>query len=77
MAKPGKKTDTFESRYPHITEWVEGGNWVEIGQCDELHSFVRALDEGGMIWEGTSKYGTMDEALQALDDAIAEWTEKN
>jgi len=34
--------------------------------------FARALDEGGMVWEGTD-YDTLDEAMQALDAGIAEW----
>ncbi len=36
-------------------------------------SFVRALDIGGMIWEGLEHYPTLDEALQALESALTEW----
>lgn len=50
---------------------------IEIGQSGGLRSFVRALDEGGMVWEGKIKYRTMDEALQALKNGIAEWTGEN
>ena len=35
--------------------------------------FVRALDEGGLAWEGNDQYGSLDDALRALDAAIAEW----
>jgi hypothetical protein len=35
--------------------------------------FVRALDIGGMVWEGLGHYPTLDEALPALDSALAEW----
>ena len=34
------------------------------------NSFVRALDEGGMTWEGASKHGSIDHALEALDKGI-------
>jgi hypothetical protein len=77
MAKTEKKTDKFASLYPNITEWVLGGGWIEIGQSGGLRSLVRALDEGGMVWEGKIKYRTMDEALQALKNGIAEWTGEN
>jgi hypothetical protein len=46
---------------------------IEIGYNEYSRSFVRALDIGGMIWEGLEHYPTLDEALQALEDALAEW----
>jgi len=36
-------------------------------------SFIRALDSGGMVWEGSMVYATLESALQALDDALATW----
>ncbi len=68
---------SFEAKYPHISEWVLGGGWVELGRTDSTNTFARALDEGGMIWEGEASYQTMDEALQALDDGIKEWLDEN
>ena len=42
--------------------------------CDDYsRAFVRALDIGGMVWEGQEHYPTLDEALQALECAPAEW----
>jgi hypothetical protein len=38
---------------------------------------VRALDEGGMVWKGSAHYETVDEALDALESALAEWMEQN
>lgn len=41
---------------------------MEIGRDDHSRSFVRVLDEGGMIRE---VYETVDEALAEADAAIA------
>jgi len=44
--------------------------WIEIGQDDDSQSFVRALDMGGLVWEGKSKYKTVDTALGDLEAAL-------
>ncbi len=36
-------------------------------------SWIRVLDEGGMIWESAERYPTLDDALRTADAAIAEW----
>jgi hypothetical protein len=59
------------SRYPHIARWVQDG-WIEIGWPGyNLISFVRALDEGGMVWEGAAEYPSLNDALAALNAGIA------
>jgi hypothetical protein len=68
--------DSFEARYPHIASWVQDG-WIEIGHDDCNRSFLRALDIGGMVWEGDESYATLDDALRALDAGIAAWLEEN
>jgi hypothetical protein len=67
---------TFEACYPNIAKWVQDG-WIEIGRDNYSRSFVRALDIGGLVWEGTGQYATLDEALRALDDGIAAWLKEN
>lgn len=62
-----------DQMYPHVDRWIQDYGWVEIGLDDSSRSFVRALDIGGMIWEGAAHYPTLDAALQALDQALAEW----
>ena len=65
----------FEDTYPNIDRWVnEHEGWIELGYDVDspLNSFVRALDCGGMPWEGQSSYSSVDEALQDLDDALAD-----
>jgi hypothetical protein len=70
-------TSRFEDTYPHIASWVKDHGWVEIGQDDYSQTFVRALDIGGMIWEGKHRYATLDEALQALEAGISAWMQQN
>jgi hypothetical protein len=60
----------FSSTYPNIAAWTESYGWIEIGQDDVSQSIVRALDMGGMVWEGKSKYKTVDAALDDLEAAL-------
>jgi hypothetical protein len=69
-------SDTFEGRYPHIASWVQDG-WIEIGRDDCGRPFLRAMDIGGVVWEGDEAYPSLDEALLALDHGIAEWRDEN
>ena len=62
-----------ETSYPHFARWVQDFGWVEIGQDDFSRSMVRALDIGGLIWEGKASYATLDALLQDLDQALAVW----
>jgi hypothetical protein len=73
--KPQPSTDSFETRYPHISSWVQDG-WIEMGRDDCGRSFVRALDIGGLVWEGDGPYASVDDALRALDAGIAAWLEE-
>lgn len=66
----GPQADPFATLCPNIAAWVQHG-WVEIGHDDYSRSFVRALDIGGMVWEGKASYPSLHEALQALDAGIA------
>jgi len=67
--------NSFEGAYPVTSRWVRYHGWIEIGRDGYSRSFVRALDEGGMVWEGDGDYETVDEAIQALEAGLAEWTE--
>lgn len=70
----GTRSDTpAETRYPHVARWVQDCGWIEIGQDDYSHSMARALDSGGLVWEGKASYATLDAALQDLDQALADW----
>ena len=68
---------SFEETYPTITAWVKEHGWIEIGENDDSTSFVRALDIGGLIWESSANYETMDGALQILEVELRKWMEEN
>ena len=62
----------FSKTYPNIAHWVNALGRIEIGQDEYSTSLVRALDEGGMVWESSDDHETVDEALQALEIELAE-----
>ena len=71
------KADAFEQSYPNVAWWVRSYGWIEMGDDDVNRSFVRALDIGGMIWEGKDHYASVDEALADLEAALAHWFAEN
>ena len=60
----------FSSTYPNIAKWTDSYGWIEIGQDDYSKSFIRVLDEGGMVWESKPKYKSLDDALNDLEVAL-------
>lgn len=68
-----RRSSPFDQTYPHIARWVMTHGWIEMGQDDWSRSFIRALDMGGMVWEGGSSYPSIDDALQNLEAGLAEW----
>ena len=74
---PLRFSPPFEASYLDLANWVMGGGWVELGQTNDMPSMARALDEGGMVWEGKERYQNMDELLRALNEGIARWREEN
>ncbi len=81
-SKPTKKTKdenpaAADQRFPNIAAWVHSYGWIEIGQDDDSRSFLRALDEGGMVWEGEAEYPSLDDALRTLDKALGKSIEEN
>ena len=71
MKPDAEPKDVFTADYPCITAWVQSGGLIEMGTDYNVRSFIRALDEGGIIWEGEPQYPTMDAAFKALDAGIA------
>lgn len=63
--------------YPSIAEWVDSYGWLEIGQDEYSRSMVRALNEGGMVWEGKTKYKTLDALFHDLELGLSKWLEEN
>jgi hypothetical protein len=60
----------FESQFPNLTRWVKEFGDIEIGYDRDTDTFIRAIDEGEMVWGGGSRFGTIDEALNQLERGI-------
>lgn len=63
---------TFEDTYPHVAIWVKTWGWIEIGDDGNAGSCIRALDEGGLVWESSRTYATLDDALRDLETALTQ-----
>jgi hypothetical protein len=78
MARKSSSYDDLAAAYPHIARWVgEEEGWIEVGANEYRSSFVRAVNSGGIAWEGKPSYPSLDDAFQALDDGIADWLAEN
>jgi len=70
-------TASFEEMFPTIARWIsQEGGWVEFGADHYSRSLARALHGGGMAWEGSDHYKSLDEALEAMDTGIAAWLDE-
>ena len=63
----------LDATYPTIARWVMEYGWSEMGHDDMRRSFVRALDEGGLVWEGQEDYASLDDALRDLEAGLVAW----
>lgn len=57
----------FEQLYPNISAWVSAYGWIEIGNDEPSPCILRALDDGGLVWQENDVTVTLDVALQTLD----------
>jgi hypothetical protein len=66
---------SFEEVDPNIAHFVDTIGYITIGQDDDssLTSFIRAIDPGGMVWEGKDTYKTLDAAFQDLEQGLERW----
>ena len=67
---------SFEKQYPNIAAWVQDGE-IRIGHNDYDDVFLRVIDAGGVVWESSQFYNSLDEALAAMETAIADWCSEN
>jgi len=65
------------AEYPHLAVWIADGGMVELGRGGEYRSMARALDEGGLVWEGKARYSSLHALLSDLDRGIATWQTDN
>lgn len=66
-------SDAFAHRYPNINRFILEQGWIEIGSDEYSMSFIRALDPGGLVWEGELFYDSLDDALADLERGLAQW----
>ncbi len=67
------ESGSVESLYPTLATWVRRQGWVEIGLGFRGKFSIRILDEGGMVWEGGHVRQSLDDLLQAAEDALIVW----
>jgi hypothetical protein len=60
-------------KHPHLWRWLAEFGAVEIGPCGQTGSFIRVLDEGGLIWKGRRRYRSLDAALADAEAGVAKW----
>ena len=58
---------------PYLWRWVTEFGTVEIGHCHQTRSFIRVLDEGGMVWKGRVSYRSLDAALADAEAGVWRW----
>jgi hypothetical protein len=63
--------------HPHLWRWAAEFGRVEIGHCRQTSSFIRALDEGGIVWKGRRSYRTLDAALADAEAGVTRWMKEN
>ena len=73
--KANVKTD-IEAAFPNVAEWVQGCGWIEIGDQDWQGFVVRALNEGGLVYEQEG-CRTLAEAMAALEKGVGKWLDEN
>jgi hypothetical protein len=71
-----KSRPSLAGAYPIIARWASGYGWIEFGIDGLDRPFVRALDEGGTVWEGQGRYETLDQALGDLEEGLARFMEE-
>ena len=59
--------------HPHLWRWISEFGTIEIGPCQQTRSFIRVLDEGGMVWKGRRSYRSLDAALADAEAGVAQW----
>lgn len=60
-------------KYQCLWRWVNEFGTVEVGRCHQTRSFIRVLDEGGMMWKGRRSYLSLDAALADAELGVARW----
>lgn len=65
-----------DESYPCIRHWLTEHGTIEFGYCPYTNTFIRVLDEGGVIWKGRARYTSFDLALTDCEAGIRKWLRK-
>lgn len=65
----------FEKAYPQLDIWVKNRGWIEIGADENSDSWIRILDEGGMVWESEDK--SLNKSLKSAELFLEEYLNDN
>jgi len=68
-----RATPTRSAPYPHLWRWAAEFGTVEIGHSGPTRSFIRVLDEGGIVWKGRHSYVKLDAALADAEAGLSRW----
>jgi hypothetical protein len=66
----------LEAKYPYVAAFVKQLGCIEIGHQEEVGFVVRAVDNGGLVFE-TQKPKTFHAAMAALERGIGKWLGKH
>lgn len=75
MVKPTKAQASVETLFPAIARWVSGYGHIEIGDQEGFGFVVRALHDGGIVFED-DRPDTLAEAMAALEKGLTEYFEQ-
>jgi len=68
------KQAAVEKTFPAVAKWVQGRGHIEIGNLEMTGFVVRAVDDGGLVFE-EDKASTLAVAMVVLETWLAEWFE--
>jgi hypothetical protein len=75
VVQPTEEQAGVEKMFPAIARWVRGCGHIEIGDQEMFGFVVRALDDGGVVFED-DKPDTLAEAMAALEKGLTEYFER-
>ncbi len=73
--KPSKEQAGVETTFPAVAMWIKSHGHIEIGDQEGFGIVVRAMDYGGLVFEG-DKPRKLAEAMAALEIGLTKWFEK-
>jgi hypothetical protein len=70
QARKQPASSLLDLAYPNLTHWIKEMGWIELGKDGHSKSWLRVLDEGGLVWESRRSHKTLAQALEAAEMEI-------